>query len=104
MLDAFNKPLEHAFNESTFTFSAFITSFESTLPSDHAQMIIKKLTNSSLMHRMDSLATSYQITRDHIDSFTYLIIERYSDQQYYEIMIDIEASRHSIIDYDQYLA
>jgi quinol monooxygenase YgiN len=53
---------------------------------------------------MDSLATSYQITRDHIDSFTYLIIERYSDQQYYEIMIDIEASRHSIIDYDQYLA
>jgi hypothetical protein len=39
-----------------------------------------------------------------IDSFTYMIIDRYTSAVFYEIMIDSEASVRSTADYEQYLA
>jgi hypothetical protein len=39
-----------------------------------------------------------------IDSFTYIIIDRYTFEVFYDIMIDSGASVRSIVDYEQYLA
>jgi hypothetical protein len=43
------------------------------------------------------------ITKD-IDLFTYIIIDRYTSEMFYDIMIDSKASIESIVDYEQYLA
>ncbi len=39
-----------------------------------------------------------------IDLFTYIIIDRYTSEMFYDIMIDSKASVRSIVDYEQYLA
>jgi hypothetical protein len=39
-----------------------------------------------------------------IDSFTYIIIDRYIFAVFYDIMIDSNASIQSIVNYEQYLA
>jgi hypothetical protein len=38
------------------------------------------------------------------DLFTYIIIDRYTSEMFYDIMIDSKASVRSIVDYEQYLA
>jgi hypothetical protein len=44
------------------------------------------------------------ITIKNIDFFTYIIIDRYTSEMFYDIMIDSKASVRSIVDYEQYLA
>ncbi len=44
------------------------------------------------------------ICTKNIDFFTYIIIDRYTFDVFYDIMIDLKASVRSIIDYEQYLA
>jgi hypothetical protein len=44
------------------------------------------------------------ICMKNIDSFTYMIIDRYTFAVFYDIMIDLSASIQSIVDYEQYLA
>ncbi len=39
-----------------------------------------------------------------IDLFIYIIIDRYTSEMFYDIMIDSKASVRSIVDYEQYLA
>jgi hypothetical protein len=44
------------------------------------------------------------IIMKNIDLFTYIIIDRYTSEMFYDIMIDSKASVRSIVDYEQYLA
>ncbi len=44
------------------------------------------------------------IIMKNIDFFTYIIIDRYTSEMFYDIMIDSRASVRSIVDYEQYLA
>jgi hypothetical protein len=44
------------------------------------------------------------ICMKNIDLFTYIIIDRYTSEMFYDIMIDSRASIRSIVDYEQYLA
>ncbi len=50
----------------------------------------------------------FQIDMKNIDSFSYVTIidrsDRYIFEKFYEIMIDLDVSRFSIVDYEQYLA
>jgi hypothetical protein len=39
-----------------------------------------------------------------IDFFTYIIIDRYTFEMFYDIMINLKASIRLIVDYEQYLA
>ncbi len=43
------------------------------------------------------------ICMKNIDSFTYIIIDRYIFAVFYDIMVDLSASIQSIVDYEQYL-
>ncbi len=61
----------------------------------------------------DDLQTSLKMTHSHdfvhicmknIDLFTYIIIDRYTFEVFYDIMIDSDASTRSTAGYDQYLA
>jgi hypothetical protein len=44
------------------------------------------------------------IIMKNIDFFTYIIIDRYTSEMFYDIMIDSKTSIQSIVDYEQYLA
>jgi hypothetical protein len=61
--------------------------------SDDLQTDLKKVYSSDLIH----------ICMKNIDSFTYMIIDRYIFAVFYDIMIDSNASIRSIVDYEQYL-
>jgi hypothetical protein len=95
----------------------FMISFESV---KNAEMMITNLANRSLSHFLinnlhinmknqteNDLQTDLKI--DHllmkdINLFTYIIIDRYTSEMFYDIMIDSKASVRSIVDYEQYLA
>ncbi len=107
----------------------FIISFESV---KNAEMMITNLVNRSLNHFLinnlhicmnddqtsDVLQTDLKnfslidlnafifvhICMKNIDLFTYIIIDRYTFEMFYDIMIDSRASVRSIVDYEQYLA
>jgi hypothetical protein len=107
----------------------FIISFESV---KNAEMMITNLANRSLSHFLinnlhicmnddqtsDVLQTGLKnlsliglnafifvhICMKKIDLFTYIIIDRYTFEVFYDIMIDSKASVRSIVDYEQYLA
>lgn len=83
--------------KSASIFSAFVNSFKSM---NQIETLITKLTNRSLLHSLDT-TTSNRIMKD---LFTYIVIERYNDQQFYDIMIDSDIFRHSTAKYKQYLA
>jgi hypothetical protein len=93
----------------------------------NAEMMITNLANRSLSHFLinnlhicmnddqtsnvlqTDLKKFYFSDLDHIcmkniDSFTYMIIDRYTFAVFYDIMIDSGASVRSIVDYEQYLA
>jgi hypothetical protein len=104
-------------------------SFESV---KNAEMMITNLANRSLSHFLnnnlhtcmnddqtsDVLQTGLKnfssiglnalilvhICMKNIDPFTYIIIDRYTFDVFYDIMIDSSASIRSIVDYEQYLA
>jgi hypothetical protein len=107
----------------------FIISFESV---KNAEMMITNLANRSLNHFLinnlhicmnddqtsDVLQTDLKnlslidlnvftfvhICMKNIDLFTYIIIDRYTFEMFYDIMTDSKASVRSIVDYEQYLA
>jgi hypothetical protein len=102
----------------------FMISFESV---KNAQMMITNLANRSLSHFLinnlyicmnddqtsDDLQTDLKmiyssdfvhICMKNIDLFTYIIIDRYTSEMFYDIMIDSKASIRLIVDYEQYLA
>jgi hypothetical protein len=107
----------------------FIISFD---PVQNAEMMITNLANRSLSHFlinnlhicMNDDQTSNVLQTDlknfslidpnaftfvhtcmkNIDPFTYIIIDRYTSEMFYDIMIDSKASVRSIASYEQYLA
>ncbi len=105
----------------------FMTSFDLV---QNAEMMIINLANRSLSHFlindlhicMNDDQTSNVLQTDlktfssfnslilvhicmkNIDFFTYTIIDRYTSEMFYDIMIDSKASIRSIVDYEQYLA
>jgi hypothetical protein len=96
----------------------FIISFD-LVEKANAEIMITNLANRSLSHFLInnlqiSLKMSYSsephssdlvhICMKNIDFFTYIIIDRYTSEVFYEIMIDSEASIRSIVGYEQYLA
>ncbi len=109
----------------------FITSFD-LVENANAEIMITNLVNRSLSHFLinnlhicmnddqtsnvlqTGLKKSYppdpvhicmkNIIMKNIDSFTYMIIDRYTPAVFYDIMIDSRASVRSIVDYEQYLA
>jgi hypothetical protein len=103
----------------------FITSID-LVENANAEIMITNLANRSLSHFLinnlhinmndqtsDDLQISLKmihssnfvyICMKNIDSFTYMIIDRYTFAVFYEIMIDSKTSIRSIVDYEQYLA
>jgi hypothetical protein len=98
----------------------FMTSFESMKTSE---ILIADLPNRSFSHSFikqfiipqtdlkDDEVNALQIDMKDIDSFTYLIThstsdlpDRYFSKRFYEIMIDLDVSRYSTTEYEQYLA
>jgi hypothetical protein len=99
----------------------FIISFDSV---HNAKILTSNLANRSLSHFLiNNLHISLKMTHSfafvqsdlnvsifvhicmkNIDSFTYIIIDRYTFAVFYEIIIDSKASIQSIVDYEQYLA
>jgi hypothetical protein len=85
----------------------------------NVEIMIINLANRSLSHFLiNNLQISLKISHfseshlhdlvhicmKNIDFFTYIIIDRYTSDVFYDIMIDFRASIRSIVDYEQYLA
>jgi hypothetical protein len=109
----------------------FITSFD-FVENANAEIMITNLANRSLSHflinnlhismndqtshdlqidlnvqidlKMINFSDLVHISMKNIDSFTYMIIDRYTSEVFYDIMIDSEISTRSTTEYDQYLA
>jgi hypothetical protein len=97
----------------------FIISFD-LVEKANIEIMITNLADRSLSHFLIknlyinmNLQTNWKTTHlsdfvhicmKNIDSFTYMIINRYTFAVFYEIMIDSKASIRSIVDYEQYLA
>jgi hypothetical protein len=94
----------------------FMTAFESMKTS---KIMIIDLANRSFSHFLikqfillqislkDDEVNNLQIDMKNVDFFTYVTtdrINRYNSQNFYEIMIDSDASRYSTAEYEQYLA
>jgi hypothetical protein len=89
----------------------FMTSFD---PVQNAEILTTNLANRSLSHFLtNNLHTSMKMTHPpdpvhtcmkDIDPFTYIIIDRYTSEMFYGIMIDSKASVRSTAGYEQYLA
>ena len=86
--------------DTTFDDETFITLFEII---KDVESMLSNLINRSFKHSLIDQAS--QLVENEVqNSFVYLIDDRYSFSQFHEIMIDIEAFKHSTTDYDQYLA
>jgi hypothetical protein len=72
--------------------------------SNDLQTDLKTLTFSDHIQIDLNVFTLVHIYMKNIDSFTYIIIDRYIFAVFYDIMIDSNASIRSIVDYEQYLA
>jgi hypothetical protein len=91
----------------------FITSFD-FVENANAEIMITNLANRSLSHflinnlhislKMSHLSDFVHTCMKNIDLFTYIIIDRYTFEVFYGIMIDSGASVRSIVGYGQYLA
>ena len=82
----------------------FITSFGAM---EHAKIIVSNLTNRSFDHSLTGTGPTTldnTVTSANLDPFTYVITERYTSDEFYGIMIDTGASKHSTAGYGQYLA
>jgi hypothetical protein len=90
----------------------FIISFD-FVENANAEIIITNLVNRSLNHflinnlhinmKTTHFSDLVHICMKNIDLFTYIIIDRYTSEMFYDIMIDSKASIQSIVDYEQYL-
>jgi hypothetical protein len=74
--------------------------------SDVLQTDLKTFTSSDFVLNVLTLVHTCMknIIMKNIDFFTYIIIDRYTSEMFYDIMIDSKASIRSIVDYEQYLA
>ncbi len=77
--------------------------------SDDLQTDLKKLTSSDLMQADLNVLTLVHICMKNtimknIDLFTYIIIDRYTSEMFYDIMIDSDVFTRSTVDYEQFLA
>ena len=89
-----------AFDDTTFDDEAFIISFEMM---KDVESMLSNLINRSFEHSL--IDQAFQFVENEVqNSFVYVVDDRYSFSQFHEIMIDIEASKHSTTNYDQYLA
>ena len=86
--------------DTTFDDEAFITSFEMI---KDAESMLFNLINRSFEHSLTRISLQF-VTNEIQNSFVYVVDDRYSFTQFYEVMIDIKASKHSTAGYDQYLA
>lgn len=73
----------------------FITSFDSV---SHAELMTAELINKFFMHFL-SINSSSNVVID-FDSFSYIIIERYTCKKFYDIMINTDASKYSTTKYE----
>jgi hypothetical protein len=119
-----NLPILSLISDNSPNVETFMISFGSV---KNAQMMITNLANRSLSHFLinnlhicmnddqtsDDLQTDLKmiyssdfvhICMKNIDFFTYIIIDRYTSEMFYDIMIDSKASIRLIVDYEQYLA
>ena len=88
--------------DTAFDDEAFITSFEAM---KDAESILSNLINRSFEHSLTKKSSQPQFTTNEVqNSFVYVIDDRYSSKQFHEVMINIEAFKHSTTDYGQYLA
>ncbi len=72
---------------------------------DKAQALDDLQTGLKMSHLFDLVHTCMKDTiMKNIDFFAYIIIDRYTSEMFYDIMIDSETSIRSIVDYEQYLA
>jgi hypothetical protein len=77
--------------------------------SNDLQTDLKTFTSSDLIQIDLNVLTFVHICMKNtiikdIDLFIYIIIDRYTSEMFYDIMIDSKASVRSIVDYEQYLA
>ena len=84
----------------TQSIKTFITSFG---PLEHAKAITTDLENRSFKH---TLGTNFDNPTTDLDSdsFAYIATDRYTPKEFYGIMVDSGASKHSTAGYRQYLA
>jgi hypothetical protein len=116
-------------NSNLSNVETFIPSFD-FVKNENAEMMITKLVNRSLSHFLindlhicmnddqtsDDLQTILKtlfsfdllslvhICMKNIDLFTYMIIDRYTSEMFYDIMMNSDVFRQSIADYEQFLA
>jgi hypothetical protein len=69
--------------------------------SDDLQIYLKKFTSSDLILNVLILV---HICMKNIDLFTYIIIDRYTFEMFYDIMIDSDVFTRSTADYEKFLA
>jgi hypothetical protein len=75
--------------------------------SDDLQTGLKIIISFSLVQtglKMSHSVNFVHICMKNIDLFTYMIIDRYTSDTFYEIMIDSSVFRRSTVDYEQFLA
>ncbi len=72
--------------------------------SDNLQTSLKMLHSFVFVQTDLNAPTSVHTCMKDIDLFTYIIIDRYTSEVFYDIMIDSGASVRSIVGYGQYLA
>lgn len=92
MVDVASPPLPDAENSASF-----ITSFG---PVENAEAITEDLANRSFSHYIGTLPNC----EDPALPFSYIATDRYNSEEFYGIMIDTGASKHSTAGYGQYQA
>ena len=94
---------------SEFSFSkvenseTFFISFDAL---QNAEMMIINLNQRAFKHGLEIMSTEF-LKKFHdsetFDPFAYVVSDRYISDEFYGIMIDTDASKYSIADYEQYL-
>ena len=79
----------------------FFISFGALL---NAKMMIINLNQRVFKHGLRIIEPLIFHDFETSDSFAYVVSDRYISDEFYEIMIDTETFKYSIVDYEQYLA
>lgn len=85
MLGFVKKVEEMNINLANRSFSLFLITIGNVLP-----------------NHISSTNTAYDISD--INLFAYIVTNQYSSDKFYEMMIDTNASKHSIVGYEQFMA
>ena len=82
-------------------FETFFTSFEAL---QHAEIMTINFNQRVFEHGLRIISIEFLNDFEASDPFAYIISDRYISDEFYGIMIDTNASKYSIVDYEQYLA